>query len=81
MLAKYERGETIPRIEVLKNWYILKVSLDYYLVGEGTIGKQTLKRLQNLEYPEDKKTPLISSIIISEMLKARRAPGLCFHLV
>jgi len=60
MLAKYERGETIPRIEVLKNWYILKVSLDYYLVGEGTnskLGKQTLKRLQHLEYPEDKKTP------------------------
>lgn len=51
-IGKYERGETIPSVEVAKKIAdVLEVSLDYLVDDKATImfDKQTIKRLQDIE--------------------------------
>lgn len=76
-IGKYERGETIPSVEVAKKIAdVLEVSLDY-LVDDAaaiTLDKQTVKRLQDIEaLPEEDRKNIyytIDGLIKAAKLKA-----------
>ena len=66
MIGKYERGDSIPSLEVAKKIAdVLEVSLDY-LVGEAVnakLDKNNLRRLEELELLEDDKRKVLYDLI------------------
>jgi transcriptional regulator with XRE-family HTH domain len=74
MVGKYERGDTVPSIEVAKRIAdALEVSLDY-LVGEGTnskFDKKTLMRIEEIELLEDDKKKTLFDVIDTFIREAK----------